>query len=172
MKDYSPYETLRISGVTNDSIVDGPGFRYVIFAQGCEMHCEGCHNPQTWDKNGGYDITFSEIMESITANPLLDGVTLSGGEPFLQAEAFAALCREIKAKTPLNIIAYSGYTFEHLIADKACRELLSTIDYLIDGAFIIEEKSYDLNFRGSKNQRFVDVSESLQKGVLIEKIFG
>jgi anaerobic ribonucleoside-triphosphate reductase activating protein len=136
------------------------------------MHCEGCHNPQTWDKNGGYDITFAEIMKSVTANPLLDGVTLSGGEPFLQAEKFAALCREIKASTTLNIISYSGYTFEHLAANKAYRELLETIDCLIDGEFMIEEKSYDLNFMGSKNQRFIDVPKSLAAGKAVIKIFG
>ncbi|MDR0974670.1 MAG: anaerobic ribonucleoside-triphosphate reductase activating protein [Ruminococcus sp.] len=171
MKNYSPDEKIRISGVTNDSIVDGPGFRYVIFAQGCDMHCEGCHNPQTWDKNGGYEISFGEIMESIRANPLLDGVTLSGGEPFLQAEKFASLCNEIKAKTPLNIISYSGYTYEQIISNPTYKELLNTLDYLIDGSFKLEEQSYELQFMGSKNQRFIDVKASLAKGSVIEKIF-
>jgi anaerobic ribonucleoside-triphosphate reductase activating protein len=161
-------KTVRISGVTDDSIVDGPGIRFVIFAQGCEMHCKGCHNPQTWDKNGGYDITFGELLRRIEANPLLDGVTLSGGEPFLQAAALAELCGLIREQTNLDIITYSGYTFDCLYknADEqnGYMPLLSVIDYLIDGAFVEEQQSYDLSFRGSKNQRVVDVKASLAAG--------
>jgi anaerobic ribonucleoside-triphosphate reductase activating protein len=163
--------TLRISGVTNDSIVDGPGLRFVIFTQGCEMHCPGCHNPSTWDKNGGTLITFDEILMKIAANPLLSGVTLSGGEPFLQARALARLVSLFPQG--LDIICYSGYTFENLLenstAENGYRELLGAIDFLIDGEFREAEKSFDLDFRGSRNQRWVNAKESLKAGRVIIK---
>jgi anaerobic ribonucleoside-triphosphate reductase activating protein len=162
--------TLRISGLSNDSIVDGPGLRFVIFTQGCDMHCEGCHNPSTWDKNGGYLITFDEILQKIAANPLLDGVTLSGGEPFLQAKALSELVKRIPKE--LDIICYTGYTYEYLIEntneDNGYESLLSVIDTLIDGEFRESEKSYELVFRGSRNQRSIDVKRSLEdKKVII-----
>jgi anaerobic ribonucleoside-triphosphate reductase activating protein len=173
VKKLNDIETLklRVSGTVNDSIVDGPGFRFVVFMQGCEKRCKGCHNPSTWDKNGGYEITFAEIMESIKGNPLLDGVTFSGGEPFLQAPAVSDLARLIKETTSLNIISYSGYTFEYLLEnatpENAYLELLKTIDILVDGEFVLEEKSFDLSFRGSKNQRSIDVKRSLSEGKVI-----
>jgi anaerobic ribonucleoside-triphosphate reductase activating protein len=161
--------TLRISGLSNDSIVDGPGLRFVIFTQGCDMHCKGCHNPSTWDKNGGSLVTFDEILSKIKANPLLDGVTLSGGEPFLQAKPLAALVRLFPET--LNIICYTGYTYEYLLEtadeENGYFELLSEIDTLIDGEFIEAEKSYDLNFKGSRNQRSIDVKASLEKNKII-----
>jgi anaerobic ribonucleoside-triphosphate reductase activating protein len=161
--------TLRISGFSNDSIVDGPGLRFVIFTQGCDMHCEGCHNPSTWDKNGGTLVTFDEILSKITSNPLLDGVTLSGGEPFLQAKPLAALVKLIPKS--LNIICYTGYTYEYLITNSneqnGYNELLSVIDTLIDGEFIESEKDYNLDFKGSRNQRSIDVKASLENKKII-----
>ena len=102
---------LRIAGTVNDSIVDGPGIRFTIFTQGCPHHCEGCHNPQTHDFNGGEIVEADEIIEKIKKNPLLDGVTFSGGEPFCQAETLADIGKEIKS-LGLNVITYTGYTFD------------------------------------------------------------
>jgi anaerobic ribonucleoside-triphosphate reductase activating protein len=161
-------KTIRISGLADDSIVDGPGIRFVIFAQGCLMHCPGCHNPQTWDKNGGYDITFGELLSKIDRNPLLSGVTFSGGEPFLQAPKFAHLARLIREQIGIGIISFSGYTYDALrrnsTPENGYLDLLFEIDYLIDGAFVEDKKSYDLHFRGSRNQRFIDVKASLAAG--------
>jgi anaerobic ribonucleoside-triphosphate reductase activating protein len=146
----------------------GPGIRFVIFAQGCLMHCPGCHNPQTWDLSGGYDITIGDLLRRIVKNPLLDGVTFSGGEPFLQAPAFAELARLIREHIGIGIISFSGYTYDRLhsesTAENGYMDLLYELDYLIDGAFMEDKMSYDLHFRGSKNQRFIDVKASLAAG--------
>lgn len=158
---------LRIAGIVNDSIVDGPGLRMTIFLQGCPHNCFGCHNPQTHDFSGGVDITADELIEKIMANPLLDGITFSGGEPFCQAHA-AALTGEIIRRMGLNIVTYTGYTFEYLIAnanEKNCyRELLDVTDILIDGPFVLERKNLLLHFRGSDNQRILDIKKSLLSG--------
>lgn len=157
---------LKVSGVVPESIVDGPGIRYVIFTQGCPHHCEGCHNPQTHDFNGGTEYDIDDIISKIKQNPLLTGVTFSGGEPFCQPERLAELGRKIK-EIGLNIVSYSGYTFEELVElsknNPAIMELLKVTDILIDGKFILEQKSLMLKFRGSKNQRILDVPESLQQ---------
>ena len=164
---------LRISGIEPESIVDGPGIRYTVFVQGCPHHCEGCHNPQTHDFDGGKIVDTQEILREIQKNPLLSGVTFSGGEPFCQPEVLSELAKPIK-EMGLNLVCYSGYTLEELLAlsekRPAIRELLNLTDILIDGKFILKEKSLMLKFRGSKNQRLVDVGESLKKGeaVLLE----
>ncbi|MDR2899822.1 MAG: radical SAM protein, partial [Clostridiales bacterium] len=107
---------IRISGIVNDSAVDGPGLRLTVFAQGCKHGCYGCHNPQTHDLNGGYFIDTGEIVDKIRKNPLLDGVTFSGGEPFLQVKEFTQLAQSIRQTgLKLNIMAYTGYTWEELI---------------------------------------------------------
>ena len=164
-------KNLRIAGVVNESIVDGKGIRYTIFVQGCPHHCEGCHNPQTHDFSGGNEITIQQLLKAIQKDPLLSGVTFSGGEPFCQPEALAALGKEIKA-LGLDITIYSGYTFEELWLmsekNKAIRELLEIADILIDGKFILEQKSLMLKFRGSKNQRIIDVPKSITAGKAIE----
>lgn len=164
-------KNLRIAGVVNESIVDGKGIRYTIFVQGCPHHCEGCHNPQTHDFSGGNEITIQQLLKDIQKDPLLSGVTFSGGEPFCQPEALAALGNEIKA-LGLDITIYSGYTFEELWLmsekNKAIRELLEIADILIDGKFILEQKSLMLKFRGSKNQRIIDVPKSITAGKAIE----
>ncbi len=157
---------LRIAGTVNDSIVDGPGIRFTIFTQGCPHHCVGCHNPETHDFNGGKDIDTSELIEQIKKNPLLDGVTFSGGEPFMQADVLAALGKQIKA-LGLNVITYTGYTFEELFENRSRNgwdELLKVTDYLIDGKFEIEKKDWTTKFRGSSNQRYLDCKESLKQG--------
>lgn len=157
---------LRLSGTANDSIVDGPGLRLTIFVQGCPHHCKGCHNPHTHDFAGGTLTDTGELLEKIKSNPLLDGVTFSGGEPFCQAKALAELGREIRSLR-LSIITYTGYTFEELYArreEDGIGELLEVTDLLVDGRFIEAEKSFQLRFRGSRNQRVIDCRKSLADG--------
>ena len=152
--------TIRIAGIVRESIVDGPGIRFVVFAQGCPHQCSGCHNPQTHDFQGGYECSIDTILAEIDKNPLLSGVTFSGGEPFCQAEAFLALAKQIKNRE-LNLVAYSGYTLEQLqgkaAVDEHLFQLLSLLDVLIDGPFVLEEKDLTLPFRGSKNQRYIEM---------------
>ena len=154
-------KTLRIAGVVRESVVDGPGLRYVIFAQGCPHRCPGCHNPETWDPAGGYDVTVDEIVADVERNPLTRGVTFSGGEPFSQAAAFASLGRLLKDKG-YDIVTYTGYTYEQLRAkgEEAVQDLLEMTDILIDGPFILAERDITLPFRGSRNQRIIDVRAS------------
>lgn len=160
---------LRIAGTVNDSIVDGDGIRFTIFTQGCPHHCEGCHNPQTHDFNGGTVVNTDELLEKIKQNPLLDGVTFSGGEPFCQAHELAVLGEKIKS-LGLNITTYTGYTFEELYTGNNVdwNELLAVTDILIDGRFIPELKDWTIKFRGSSNQRYIDCQKSLKEGMAVE----
>lgn len=161
---------LRIAGTVNDSIVDGTGIRFTIFTQGCPHRCRGCHNPETHDFNGGKVIDTAELLEKIKGNPLLDGVTFSGGEPFMQADALADLAVEIK-KLGLNIITYTGFTFEELFKNRdknGWGRLLEMSDYLIDGKFEIDKKDWEIKFRGSSNQRYLDCRKSLTEGRAVE----
>lgn len=161
--------TIRIAGVVKESIVDGPGFRFTVFCQGCPHNCEGCHNRTTHDFSGGYDCEISKIVDAVDQNPLLDGVTFSGGEPMCQAEAFYNLAVQVK-KRGLNIVTYTGYTYEELIhmseKDKWVKELLNMTDILIDGRFVLEERDLTLLFRGSSNQRVIDMNLTREKGEL------
>jgi len=159
---------IRIAGTVKNSITDGPGYRYVIFAQGCPHNCPGCHNPHTHAFGGGELTDTGELAADIKKDPLLGGVTFSGGEPFEQAEAFAELA-ELLGDT--HIICYTGYTFEELYAKPESRELLRRIDVLIDGRFDINQKSYDLKFKGSANQRVLDSKESVRIGKAVETAF-
>lgn len=154
---------IRIAGTVNDSIVDGNGLRYTIFVQGCPHHCKGCHNPQTHSFDGGKEVSISDLFETITSNTLLDGVTFSGGEPFAQAKPLVELADLVKQNTNLNIVTYTGYTFEDIITSNNPDwiALLNSTDILIDGKFIEDLKSYELRFRGSSNQRYIDVKQSL-----------
>lgn len=162
--------TVRIAGVYRQSIVDGPGLRFAIFCQGCAHNCPGCHNPETHDFAGGYDCSHDRIMEEISKNPLLDGVTFSGGDPVYQAEAFYRLALRIKEKG-LNILLYTGFTYEELLErtkeDPFVGQLLNTVDYLIDGLFVNEERDLTLAFRGSKNQRFIDLNATRAQGEIV-----
>ena len=161
---------LRLAGVVRESIVDGPGIRFVIFCQGCPHHCEGCHNEPTHDFNGGFDCDTDKILAAIDENPLLDGVTFSGGEPACQPEGFLTLAKEIH-KRGLNIIMYSGYTYEELLklgeTDGALADLMDNIDILIDGRYDHTQRDLTLLFRGSKNQRIIDVLKSKNEGVAV-----
>ncbi|MDE5558040.1 MAG: anaerobic ribonucleoside-triphosphate reductase activating protein [Ruminococcus sp.] len=160
---------IRIAGTVNDSIVDGDGIRFTIFTQGCPHNCMGCHNPQTHDFSGGKLVDTNILLEKIKSNPLLDGVTFSGGEPFCQAHELAVLGEKIKS-FGLNITTYTGYTFEELYTENNTHwnELLSVTDILIDGKFIQELKDWTIKFRGSSNQRYIDCPASLKAGKAIE----
>ena len=159
---------LELSGIVSDSIVDGPGIRTTIFAQGCPHHCPGCHNPETWAFGCGTLIPAEAALEIVQSNPLCRGVTFSGGEPFAQAEGFATLARMLKAAGK-EVASYSGYTFEQLLeCTESQRALLETIDVLIDGPFLLAEKTLELPFRGSRNQRILDVPRSLAAGKAVE----
>ncbi|NDO47621.1 anaerobic ribonucleoside-triphosphate reductase activating protein [Clostridium sp. MD294] len=153
---------IRINGVVNDSIVDGESIRFTIFTQGCPHHCPHCHNPQTHDPNGGYEENTENLIAMIAQNPLLDGITLSGGEPMEQPLPCSILAQEAK-KMGLTVWLYTGYTWEELLAknDKAIQKLLHFTDVLIDGTFIYELRSLELYFKGSSNQRTIDVQKSL-----------
>lgn len=153
-------EQIRIAGIEEESIVDGPGIRLVVFTQGCKHNCIGCHNPETHSFDGGELVDIDHIVEMIKENPLLDGITLSGGEPFEQALECSILARKVK-KLGLNVITYTGYTFEEILRSKKFRDLLLQTDLLIDGKFDISQKSMMLQFRGSTNQRVIDVKKYL-----------
>ena len=158
---------LDLSGIVNDSIVDGPGIRMTVFAQGCPHHCPGCHNPETWAFGCGTPVPVEALLEEVQKNPLCKGVTFSGGEPFAQPEGFAKLAKLLKAQG-YEVASYTGYTFEQLLeGTPAQRALLDTIDVLIDGPFLLSEKSLELNFRGSRNQRILNVPASLEAGKAI-----
>ncbi|OAT81790.1 anaerobic ribonucleoside-triphosphate reductase activating protein [Desulfotomaculum copahuensis] len=161
---------LRVAGIIKESVVDGPGLRLVVFVQGCPHHCAGCHNAHTWDPAGGVETTVAEIMVMVRANPLLKGVTLSGGEPFGQAAALAALAGRVRGLGK-DVITYTGYTWEDLWSrageDRGIRELLVSSDYLVDGPFQQERRNPDLPFRGSDNQRIIDVAASMDAGRVI-----
>ncbi len=164
---------LQLSGTANDSIVDGPGLRFTIFVQGCPHRCKGCHNPQTHDFKGGTPADTEELLEKIRRNPLLDGVTFSGGEPFCQALPLAEIGKKVH-ELGLNTITYTGYTFEELYArrnESGIGELLEVTDYLIDGPFVEAQKSYQLQFRGSANQRILNCRKSLETGCAVETEF-
>ena len=148
---------IRIAGIVKESYVDGDGIRYAVFMQGCRRHCAGCHNPETHDLNGGRLIDTAEIIADFRRNPLLEGITLTGGEPLLQIDASTELARAAK-NFGLNVWLYTGYTFEELPAEAAT--LLEFVDVLIDGAFVESLRDLDLQFRGSTNQRLIDVKKS------------
>lgn len=149
-----------------DSFVDGPGIRMVLWTQGCGHHCPGCHNPHTHERNGGTAYEVSQIIEEMTASHLQSGLTLSGGEPFLQADALLSIVDAAK-EMKLNIWAYSGFLFEELLKDPVKYELLKKLDVLVDGKFIENQKDHRLVFKGSKNQRIIDVASSLKEGKVI-----
>lgn len=161
-------ENIRIAGIIRESIVDGPGIRFVIFCQGCPHNCEGCHNPDSHDFNGGYDCSTDKILEEIDKNPLLKGVTFSGGEPMCKTREFAYLAEEIK-KRNLDITVFTGYVYEELIKreDPYTRKLLDNTDLLIDGPYVKEKRDLTLIFRGSSNQRIIDMNKTREAGEVV-----
>jgi len=163
-------DTIRLYGLVTDSIVDGPGFRTAIFVQGCPYHCEGCHNPDSQPFEGGTVWTLDDVEKKFTNNPLLSGITLSGGEPAEQAAPCAELARRAHQKG-LNVWTYTGSTLEKLNErakdDPALRQLLDATDVLVDGPFILAQRSFELDFCGSKNQRLIDMNESRRQGKIV-----
>ncbi|MDR0862728.1 MAG: anaerobic ribonucleoside-triphosphate reductase activating protein [Oscillospiraceae bacterium] len=159
---------MRIAGTVQDSIVDGTGLRFAVFTQGCPHGCEGCHNPQTHDPQGGEERAVADIIREMLGNPLTDGVTLSGGEPFAQAADCAEIARAAHG-AGLNVWAYSGWTFEELLARPDAAELLRETDVLIDGRFVLAERTMLTRWRGSRNQRVIDVPKSLAVGAAVER---
>lgn len=174
-------EILNLAGIMGESIVDGPGIRFAIFCQGCPHHCKGCHNPETHPFEGGTPVRIDRILQQIDKDPILRGVTFSGGEPMCQALAFAELARGVKERG-LDIVVFTGYRYEELVSfcagqakndDKlklldpaAVSELMELTDILIDGPFILEERDLSLSFRGSRNQRVIDLNKTRETGEL------
>jgi anaerobic ribonucleoside-triphosphate reductase activating protein len=162
-------EMVRIAGVTTESVVDGPGIRSTIFFQGCPHACPGCHNPNTWRFDGGKEISLTELIRLLDLNPLVTGVTFSGGEPFQQAPVVALLGQRLR-RAGLNIWVYTGFTWDFLKEnlDRAgYKELLEVAEVLIDGPFIQEQRDLSLLFRGSANQRLIKVTESMASGRIV-----
>ena len=157
---------LRILSIIEDTMVDGPGFRTSIYCAGCSHNCPGCHNRQSWDFNQGQLMTTNEIMDVILADPFAN-VTFSGGDPMFQAEGFTELAHAIHERSNKTIWCFTGFTFEALLAKPEQRKLLEQIDVLVDGPFIERLKDTDLLYRGSSNQRLIDVKESLKQGKVV-----
>lgn len=154
---------MRIAGIVPESIVDGPGFRYTIFFQGCPHHCEGCHNPETWGFDEGYEMSVKDIVKDIEDHQHISGVTFSGGEPFSQLQLLS-LAEELK-KRGYHIMSYSGYTYEQL--EEMCPEILEHLDILVDGRFELKKRNLTLKFRGSENQRIIDLNKTREKGEVV-----
>ncbi len=164
---------IRIAGIKRDSLIDGPGICFVIFMQGCLKNCFRCHNPDARPLEGGIEITLDEIYGDIISSKGIDAVVFSGGEPFLQAASLSSLGEKIR-KEGLSVITYTGYTFEYLFhessVNKDYRNLLEVTDILIDGEYYEKERDLTLAFRGSKNQRIIDVNITMQrKGAVVIK---
>ena len=155
--------SVRIAGMVSDSITDGPGLRMAIFVQGCDKRCPGCHNAHTLPQDGGTEYTLEQLIQKVEANPLITGVTLSGGEPLLQAAALLPLAEYIKDRG-LELAIYTGDLFEEVLSrGGAPAELLKKADVVVDGPFVLEQKNLMLRFRGSANQRIIDVPRSLRE---------
>ena len=158
--------TLSILEIVEDTTVDGPGFRTTVYCAGCPNRCPGCHNPQSWDIANGRGMEVEEVLDIVLADPFAD-VTFSGGDPMFQPAGFAALARAIKERSTKNIWCYTGYLFEDILLNAQQRELLESIDVLVDGRFVEALKSEELPFRGSSNQRIIDVRKSLEQGCVV-----
>ncbi|MCD7973054.1 MAG: anaerobic ribonucleoside-triphosphate reductase activating protein [Candidatus Azobacteroides sp.] len=159
-------EKICILDIVEDTIVDGPGFRTSIYSAGCPHCCPGCHNPHSWDIENGYWQSIDFIMDVIKSNPI-SNVTFSGGEPFFQPQGFIALAKRIKAETDKNIWCYTGFRYEMLMKKELHRELLSYLDVLVDGRFELDQKDEGLRFRGSHNQRIINLNQQIRK----EKVY-
>ena len=163
-------KTVRLAGIAYESLVNGPGMRRVFFAQGCKHKCKGCFNPETHSFEDGEIMDMDKLIKDVLDNPILKGVTFSGGDPIEQAHSFAYMAKAFK-NSNLNIWCYTGYTFEKLLevmkVDTAISELLNNIDVLVDGRFEINNKEEGLRLRGSTNQRIINVKESLNQNKVV-----
>lgn len=158
---------IRMCGVEPESIVDGPGFRYVIFVQGCPHSCHGCHNPQSHDFKGGYEISVDDLWRDISKNSNLTGITFSGGEPFCQVAPLLDISYRAKS-IGLNLMSYSGWTYDELLEkkDPIINEFLNNLDILVDGRYIESLRNLELKYRGSENQRVIDMNETRMSGTV------
>ena len=162
----SKMATISILDIVEDTTVDGPGFRTTIYCAGCPNRCPGCHNPQSWDITNGNEVDIEDILKVILSDPFAD-VTFSGGDPMFQPVGFTALAKAVKERSGKNIWCYTGYLFEDLLENIQQRELLDYIDVLVDGRFVEVLKDETLRFRGSSNQRVINVPESLKNGTVV-----
>lgn len=158
--------TLQVIDISEGTSVDGPGLRTSIYFAGCTHHCNGCHNPQSWDAAAGKPMTIDEIINVIDYNDF--NVTFSGGDPFYQADAVAELAKAIKERLGKNIWCYTGFTWEQLMHTPSYLPLLEQIDVLVDSPFVLEKRNIELLFRGSDNQRIIDVKKSITKHEIVE----
>ena len=152
---------IRLYGIIRESIVDGPDLRFVVFVQGCPHHCKGCHNPESHDPEGGFLTTTDKIWKNFIKNPMITGITFSGGEPFLWAKELAAVGKAVR-ESGRDVMTYSGYTYEQLLSraesDEGTRELLGVTNYLVDGRYEESLRDLTLKYRGSSNQRIWDIT--------------
>lgn len=161
---------IRISGIIEESYTDGVGIRFSVFTQGCAHNCPGCQNPNTHDFKGGCLVTIESIVDKVLSNPMLDGITLTGGDPLYQVDACIELCKQLKEKSPaMTVWCYTGFTWEEILGNPEQRKLLNYIDILVDGPYLESKRQLSLRFRGSSNQRIIDVKQSLEYGEV--KIF-
>lgn len=165
---------MNLCGYIPESINEGPGVRAVLFISGCRHACPGCFNPASWDFEAGEPFTWSrqqEILQEVADNPIVDGITLCGGDPFFSAEGCVSLVKEFRVRCPeKNVWAYTGFTFEALMRQAKLRELALLCDVIVDGQFVLAERDVALPFRGSRNQRLIDVKASVEKGRSIEVV--
>ena len=147
-------DKIRVLDIIEQTMADGPGFRTAIYCAGCLHHCKGCHNPQSWDMNGGKWMSVDDPFDLIVSDSMSD-VTFSGGDPFYQVDAFTALAKRIKEETDKTIWCWTGFTLEEVQADPHLAQLLQYLDVLVDGPFILEQRDTQLLFRGSPNQRII-----------------
>lgn len=163
-------KNIRLSGIAYESLVNGPGMRRVFFSQGCKHNCKGCFNPETHDFNGGEEKNMDELIKDVLEEPFLKGVTFSGGDPFEQADKFTYMAKKFK-ENGLNVWSYTGYTYEYILEHKdehkGWSELIKYLDVLVDGKFEEDKKEEGLKFRGSSNQRIIDVTNSLKKNKIV-----
>ena len=158
--------TISILEIVEDTMVDGPGFRTTVYCAGCPNRCPGCHNPQSWNIANGHEVDIEEILKVILADPFAD-VTFSGGDPMFQPAGFTALAKAVKERSGKNIWCYTGYLFEDLLKNIQQKKMLEYIDVLVDGRFVEALKDESLHFRGSSNQRLINVPESLKSGKVV-----
>lgn len=157
---------ISILDIVEDTMVDGPGFRTSIYCAGCPNACPGCHNPQSWDIRQGHDMSTDDIMKVIEADPFAN-VTFSGGDPMFQPEGFTELAQAIRARTDKDIWCFTGFRYEALLQNPRQRRLLEQLDVLVDGPFVKAKRDETLVFRGSSNQRIINVPESLRQGTVV-----